>query len=58
MFQLFQRPTCPLLRDSSVLKYKDRFLDFDAIAFIPLLEERFGDIKNGKLINTRKYEQR
>lgn len=41
-----------------ILKYKDRFLDFDAVAFIPLLEERFGDIKNGKLINTRKYEQR
>ena len=41
-----------------ILKYKDRFLDFNAVAFIPLLEERFGDIKNGKLINTRKYEQR
>ena len=39
-----------------ILKYKDRFLDFDAVAFIPLLEERFGDIKNGKLINTRKYD--
>ena len=22
MFQLFQRPTCPLLRDSSVIKYR------------------------------------
>ena len=22
MFQLFQRPTCPLLRDSSVSRYK------------------------------------
>ena len=41
-----------------ILKYKDRFLDFNIVAFIPLLEERFGDIKNGKLINTRKYEQR
>lgn len=39
-----------------ILKYKDRFLDFNAVAFIPLLEERFGDIKNGKLINTRKYD--
>ncbi len=41
-----------------ILKYKDRFLDFDSVAFIPLLDERFVDIKNGKQINTRKYEQR
>jgi hypothetical protein len=30
-----------------ILKYKDRFLDFDAVAFIPLFEERFEKIKNG-----------
>ena len=32
-----------------ILKYKDRFLDFDAVAFIPLLEERFEEIKNGRV---------
>lgn len=41
-----------------ILKYKDRFLDFDAIAFIPLLGRKIWRHKNGKLINTRKYEQR
>lgn len=40
-----------------ILKYKDRFLDFDAVAFIPLLEERFEEIKNGKIVSRRKYEQ-
>lgn len=40
-----------------ILKYKDRFLDFDAVAFIPLLEERFEDIKNGKIVSRRKYKQ-
>lgn len=39
-----------------ILKYKDRFLDFDAVTFIPLLEERFEDIKNGKLVSKRKYD--
>ena len=34
-----------------ILKYKDHFLDFDAIAFIQLFEERFEEIKNGKLIS-------
>jgi hypothetical protein len=29
-----------------ILKYKDCFLDFDAVALIPLLEERFEEIKN------------
>ena len=29
------------------------FLDFDAVTFILLLEERFEEIKNGKLISTR-----
>ena len=32
-----------------ILKYKDRFLDFDAVAFIPLLETRFNEIKNEEL---------
>lgn len=32
-----------------ILKYEDHFLDFDAVAFIPLLEKRFEEIKNGKL---------
>ena len=36
-----------------ILKYKDRFIDFNALIFIPLLEERFEEIKNGKLISTR-----
>ena len=36
-----------------ILKYKDRFLDFDAVAFIPLLEERFEEVKSEKLLNTR-----
>ncbi len=40
-----------------ILKYKERFLDFDAVAFIPLLEERFEEIKNGKIVSRRKYEQ-
>lgn len=39
-----------------ILKYKDRFLDFDAVVFIPLLEERFGEIKDGKLVSTRMSE--
>jgi len=30
-------------------KYKDRFQDFDAIAFISLLEERINEIKENKL---------
>ena len=30
-------------------KYKDRFLDFDSIAFLPLLEERFKKTKENKL---------
>lgn len=29
-----------------LIKYKDRFQDFDAIAFIPLFEERMKKIKN------------
>lgn len=36
-----------------ILKYQNRFLDFDAMSFIPLLEERFEEIKDCKLINTR-----
>ena len=40
-----------------ILKYKERFLDFDAVVFIPLLEERFEEIKNGKIVSRRKYEQ-
>ncbi|MDM1352062.1 hypothetical protein HX014_15750 [Myroides marinus] len=36
-----------------ILKYKDRFLDFDAIAFIPLLEERFEEIKRKEYISKR-----
>jgi hypothetical protein len=36
-----------------ILKYKDRFIDFDAVAFIPLLEARFEEIKDSKLMNTR-----
>ena len=32
-----------------ILKYKDRFLDFNAVAFIPLLETRFNEIKNEEL---------
>lgn len=30
-----------------ILKYKGHFQDFDAVSFIPLLEERFEKIKNG-----------
>ncbi|SHF61622.1 hypothetical protein [Chryseobacterium sp. OV279] len=30
-----------------ILKYKDHFQDFDAVSFIPLLEERFKKIKEG-----------
>lgn len=33
----------------TILKYKDRFLDFNAVAFIPLLETRFNEIKNENL---------
>ena len=33
----------------TILKYKDRFLDFNAVAFIPLLEARFNEIKNENL---------
>jgi hypothetical protein len=29
-----------------LIKYKDRFIDFDAISFIPLFEERIKRIKN------------
>ncbi|MDM1085784.1 hypothetical protein Q2490_14995 [Myroides odoratimimus] len=36
-----------------ILKYKDRFLDFDAVAFIPLLEERFEVIKREEYISKR-----
>jgi hypothetical protein len=36
-----------------ILKYKDHFLDFDVVAFIPLFEERFEKIKDGKLTSTR-----
>lgn len=36
-----------------ILKYQNRFLDFDVVLFIPLLEERFEEIKDGKLRNTR-----
>jgi hypothetical protein len=32
-----------------ILKYKDRFLDFDAVTFISLLKERFEEIKEQKL---------
>lgn len=35
-----------------ILKYHNRFRDFDSVAFIPLLEERFLEIKNGELMNT------
>ncbi|SHF20806.1 hypothetical protein [Pedobacter caeni] len=34
-----------------ILKYKDRFLDFDAVAFILLLEGKFEEIKEGKCIS-------
>ncbi|WP_312117983.1 hypothetical protein [Brevibacillus reuszeri] len=36
-----------------ILKYKDRFQDFDAVMFIPLLEERFEEIKEQKFISNR-----
>lgn len=36
-----------------ILKYQNSFLDFDAVLFIPLLEERLEEIKDGKLMNTR-----
>lgn len=45
MFQLFQRPTCPLLRDSSGTKYKtlaELIANNDekhCFYFIPLLEQ-------------------
>lgn len=38
-----------------ILKYKDRFLDFNAVAFIPLLKERFEFIKEGKYVSVRVY---
>lgn len=31
--------------EQSLMKYRDRFQDFDAVAFIPFLRERFEDIK-------------
>lgn len=37
-----------------ILKNKAKFQDFDAVAFIPLLKERFDEIKAGKLISDRK----
>lgn len=33
----------------TILKYHNRFLDFDAMAFIPLLKEKFEEIKNSKI---------
>lgn len=36
-----------------ILKYKERFLDFDAGVFIPYLEERFEEIKDNKLRSAR-----
>lgn len=36
-------------------KYKDRFHDFDAMAFIPLLKERISQIKN-KVFEDNFYE--
>ena len=36
-----------------ILKYKDHFKNFDAVSFIPLLEERFVEIKECKIISTR-----
>lgn len=32
-----------------ILKYQDRFQDFDAVKFIPLLKERFEKIKEQKI---------
>ncbi|SEK35266.1 hypothetical protein [Rhodococcus maanshanensis] len=31
--------------EQALMRYKDRFQDFDAVAFIPLLRERFEEIK-------------
>ncbi|MGW4099784.1 hypothetical protein [Mycobacterium sp. NPDC004974] len=31
--------------EQSLMKYRDRFQDFDAVAFIPFLRERFEEIK-------------
>lgn len=44
MFQLFQRPTCPLLRDSSDFKYSKLTVER------PLLDEATGEpiLKKGK----------
>lgn len=36
-----------------ISKYRNRFIDFDAMAFIPLLEERFEEIKNSEHMNNR-----
>jgi len=38
---------------SIILKYKDRFLDFDTVAFIPMLKERLEFIKAGKYVSDR-----
>lgn len=37
-----------------ILKNKAKFQDFDAVAFIPLLKERFEEIKEQKIVNDRK----
>lgn len=40
-----------------ILKYKDRFLDFDAVSFVPLLKQRFEEIKKQKYISKRKVRE-
>lgn len=36
-----------------ILKNKAKFQDFDALSFIPLLKDRFDEIKNEKITNDR-----
>lgn len=37
-----------------ILKNKTKFQDFDAVSFVPLLKERFEEIKAQKIVNGRK----
>jgi len=37
-----------------ILKNKTKFQDFDAVSFVPLLKERFEEIKARKIVNGRK----
>lgn len=36
-----------------ILRYASHFQDFDAEAFVPLLQSRFNDIRRGTYVSTR-----